>query len=159
MARTREATINQALPAIGGRNLNGREVELPRDLAGRGGVLVLGFSPLAAPDDEAWARWIAKRLHGRLPVYLVVVVEGPRFLSPVVEGMLKRRADERLYPFALIRFDPKKCDRKRFGLVHDARALVLLVDARGHIRWESDAGFSEAEAARLEAAIEASSPP
>lgn len=148
MANLRSSTVGQALPAIGGRNLNGEEVSLPGALAGRPAVVILGFSPLAAADDEAWARRLAG---GRVPVYLVVVVEGPRFLSPVIEGMLKSQADPRLYPFALIRFDPKKAERRRFGLIHDRKALVLLVDGDGLIRFESDAGFSEAEAGRLEA--------
>lgn len=148
MANLRNSTVGQALPAIGGRNLNGEQVTLPGDLAGGPAVVILGFSPLAAADDEAWARRLAG---GRVPVYLVVVVEGPRFLSPVIEGLLRRQADPRLYPFALIRFDPKRAERQRFGLVHDRRALVLLVDGDGVIRFESDAGFSEAEAAALEA--------
>ncbi|MFP5504274.1 MAG: hypothetical protein ACLGIN_17450, partial [Candidatus Sericytochromatia bacterium] len=122
MASVRNTTVGQGMPAIGGRNLNGEEVSLPGALAGRPGVVILGFSPLAAADDEAWARRLAG---GRLPVYMVVVVEGPRFLSPVIEGMLKSQADPRLYPFALIRFDPRRTERQRFGLVHDRRALVL----------------------------------
>jgi hypothetical protein len=153
--RAAASLAGSPFPALDCHTLDGAPMRLPTSLDGRPALLMLGLSPFAAGDAEAWARWAAQRYAGTpLQLYLVVVVEGPRFLAPVIDGIFRAQTDPALRAHALTAYDPKKATRARLGVTRDRRTQLYLLDAHGRIAWSAGEGFAPERASELARQVE-----
>lgn len=139
------------IPAVHGTSLTGAPVELPGVLAGKVGVLVVGFSKDSRDPVAAWGRRLAGAYKGS-PVVLYyempMLAEVPRLLRGVVVRSMKKEVPERAQP----RFVPITEDEARWkslaGYEKGDEAYVLVVDGGGVVRWRGhgaadDVAFAE----------------
>lgn len=104
--------VGQVLPAVEGRSLADKPVELPAAVSGRAVVLFVVYDRAAHDDVRPWADTVARDLPGVLPMEVGVV------LSPWL-GMQRERL------FLALQDRTPKLLRPGVVLLHDDDAAVL----------------------------------
>jgi len=148
------------MPLLAGKNLNGEVRSLPADFRGKPGVLVAGFSMGSRADATAWATKIAHQhaSKGNLDAYVLVVVEAPAFIEPLVAAAMRAGQPADLYKWGMTVMDPDRALRAQLGVVDDAKGQIVLVGPDGKVRWATGEGYSAARWAAFEQALAAMAP-
>ncbi len=151
-APCRAASASPALPDGGripdlhGTTLAGQPVDLPKMLAGRPAVLILGFSRDAQAEATAWGKRLAVDFYASPDVlyYELPMLGGvPRLMRGFVMHEIAKEVSDR----GKAHFVPVVNDEARWRqLAHvrsDREAYVLLVDGQGEVRWVTSGALTE----------------
>ncbi|HEY0795247.1 MAG TPA: hypothetical protein VGD64_05655 [Acidisarcina sp.] len=130
----------QKIPETHAKTLAGNVANLPADLHGKLGVLVLGFSKKSSDECHGWDDQISRDFGGsaRIVYYEMPVLED---VPGMIRGMVVRGIRNGLTPAARARFLPVLQDEAawkaaaQFGPADDA--YVLIVDETGAVKWRT----------------------
>lgn len=130
----------QSIPAIHGRSFAGKDVNLPLDLKGKFGVLVVGFSKTSGENAKVWGQAITGDLNNnpQIVYYQIPVLAGvPSIIRGVVlQGMrLAMTAAEQAHFVPALQDEVKWKEAVHFTSPDDAYVLVLNSD--GTILWRA----------------------
>lgn len=153
-----QKTDADVLPHIEGETLSGKPITLPDAAHGHFALLTIGFSHKSGEATRAWGI----RFHqdfgadSRYVVYLVAELEdAPRFIrGMILSGMRKGTpVPERDHFVTLFHGE---ADLKKFvGFSGPDDAYLLLLDAKGTVRWLGHGLFRDGDYAALQAAAKA----
>lgn len=137
------------IPPTRATALDGHSVGLPQDLHAPATVLILGFGRHSQDATTAWEKPVRTQLFksGSLDFYdMAMISEVPGFVRPMVMRAIKGKVPDVLKPHFLPLIDNEDAWKRVAGYADDQpdAAYVMLVDASGHVRWESHAAFSPA---------------
>ena len=144
--------VGETLPSVRGDSLDGQEVRLPEDLAGRPAVLIVGYVQDSQFDAD---RWLYGFLQSQTPVqlYEVPTIKGfvPGLISGTIdEGMRSGIPSEDWSSVATLYGDDARRIVALTGNEKPRNVRVLLLDAEGIIRWFHDRGFSAGKLLELD---------
>jgi hypothetical protein len=142
--------LGARFPTVHGIALSHDDVVFPDDLAGDSGVLLVGFRRGMQADMDQWLDYLWRNspdLH---------VYEVPCMLSniwrPVIhalESAMRAIVPHRLWPKVVNVYDHGCRVRDFIGDNGSVHAHVILIDAKGIVRWFDADGFSDEGAAEL----------
>ncbi len=141
-----DAGSGERIPAVKGTTFAGQAVELPKDLQGKAGVLVVGFSQGSRAAVTEWGKRLAVDYYGSPTVayYEMPVLAGvPRLLRGWVTGKIKDSVSERGKVHFLPVLENEEAWRTAVHYKGSDDAYVLVVDGQGRVRWQTQGGFSE----------------
>lgn len=147
----------RVIPAASGTALDGRAINLPRDLAPRATVLILGFTQHSQDPTTAWE--IATRNSLAVPgiTYfdMPFLEDAPAFIRPLIVRSIRRQVPEAVKPrfLPLTAGEPAWKQAAQFSSAAPDAAYVLLVDGTGTIRWQTHSPCSPALFAQLAKAV------
>jgi hypothetical protein len=154
IASTANATT---IPAAQGTALDGHSVILPRDLAGRATILILGFTQHSSDNTTAWQKSVGTSLaHGPAINYfdMPFLQEAPSFIRPLIVRSIRKQVPDEIKP----RFVPLTAGEDLWKQITgytpaaaDA-AYVLLVDRSGNVLWQTHEAYSQSRFNELAAA-------
>lgn len=128
----------QKIPETHAQTLAGDNANLPADLRGKTGVLVLGFSKKSSSESHSWDEQINRELGGN-PRTLFYIMPVLADVPGVFRGMILRGMRKDLSPAAQAHFLPVVQNEAawkaaaEFGPGDDA--YVLIVDESGTVKW------------------------
>jgi hypothetical protein len=126
------------IPEIQGTTFAGTEVELPQALAGKVGVLVIGFTRGSQDNARSWGELLARRYpqDSKVAYYeLPVLAAVPTLLRGWVVGRIRQSVAEPFRAHFLPVLDhAAQWKQIACGPVTDS-ACVLVVDDSGNVRW------------------------
>lgn len=133
-----DASRTARIPALQGTTFAGTRVELPQALAGKVGVLVLGFTRESQDNARTWGKLLAGRYpedSGVAYYELPVVASVPTLLRGWVVGRIRQSVAEPARAHFLPVLDhAAQWKRIACGESNDT-ACVLVVDGSGTVRW------------------------
>ncbi|MCE7883980.1 MAG: hypothetical protein DYH08_09005 [Actinobacteria bacterium ATB1] len=129
------------LPTIMGRNLEGHDVALPSDLAGRPVVLLVAFRMWQQRDVDRWVTELAPLADAGLTVVEVPVISWSwtRLRRFIDGGMAKSIPDRGVRERTITVYDDVGSVSKKLGIGTTSRVTAVLLDAGGRIAARSDA--------------------
>jgi hypothetical protein len=135
-----------------GETLSGKRIILPDDARGKIALLSIGFSKKSGEATRAWGDHFKKDFGAdpRYAVYPVAVLEeAPRFVRGMILGGMRRGTPASEQDRFVILFQGE-ADWKRFvSYSGPDEAYLLLIDAKGEIRWRGHGLFRAADYAAL----------
>ncbi|MBD3367154.1 MAG: hypothetical protein GF405_03125 [Candidatus Eisenbacteria bacterium] len=153
------ADTTRVFPDVGGRNLEGREFQLPGDLEGELNLLMIAFQRQHQSLVDSWmpaaAAWAAS--HPRLHYYeLPTISSGYRLFRGFIDGGMRGGiADVEARERTITLYLDKDAFRSALGLADEETIYVLLVDPGGTVFELVEGPYSEEKALSLERGIEA----
>lgn len=152
-----DARSQTRIPVTQGTSFAGTAVNLPGDLRGKVGVLVLGFSKTSGDVCKGWGQHLAASYENS---HDVVYYQMPELESvpKLVRGMVLRSMKSSVPQSDQAHFMPIFSDEAawksvaRFGNADDA--YVLVVDGDGKVLWQTSGHVSEAAFAGLKQQVE-----
>ena len=160
-ALAQTAPDSSRIPEVHATNLTGQQIDLPAQLKGRTGVLILGFSKEARIPTRTWGLRLAKDYFSSPTVsyFEMPVLAGvPRLLRGMVLKQIAAEVSDRGKPH----FVPITADESRWrALAHYSQpdaAYLLVVDSSGHVRDTFSGPLTDTSYTRLQQAITAASP-
>ena len=151
------ASPASTIPSFNGVSLAGSPVQLPGDLHGGLGILVLGFSKGSRDGVTAWGRRLQTLYASSTSVRfyeMAMLADVPRLVRGVVERTLR----DSMPPAAQARFlpltDHEAAWRKvtHYGKPDDP--YVLLVDGQGRVLWQAEGDASNQAYTALQQQVE-----
>jgi hypothetical protein len=145
------------IPAAQGIALDGHSVLLPRDLAGRATILILGFTQHSSDNTTAWQKSVGTSLaNGPAINYfdMPFLQEAPSFIRPLIVRSIRKQVPDEIKS----RFVPLTAGEDAWkqisGFTPSAAdaAYVLLVDRSGNVLWQTHEAFSQTRFDELAAA-------
>ncbi len=139
--------ISQQIPAVHGTSFTGVPVNLPQGLAGKVGVLVIGFSQGSRDAVTVWGKRLASDFYDSPTVAyyeMPVLASVPRFMRGFVAGKIKASVSERGKPHFVPLNDHEPEWRSLVHFQAPDDAYLLLVDDHGEVRWRTQGPFTEA---------------
>ncbi len=147
------------IPPIDATALDGHTVSLPAALPGRATVLILGFGRHSADATTAWEKPIRSQLAhppaiGFYDMAMLAAI--PSFAHSFALHALRKQVPDVLKPNFLPLFNHEDEWKRAAGYTADQpeAAYLMLVDAKGTIRWSTHEAFSPAGFARLREAAQ-----
>jgi hypothetical protein len=150
----------EMLPRLEGRSLSGKQIVLPDDAYGKIALLVIGFTKKSSQANRAWGQRFKKDFgNDGYVVYPVAVLEDvPEFIRGLVTSGIRRGVPPEDQVYFLTLFHGE-ADLKRFvAFSAPDEAYLLLLDARGEVRWRGHGLFREQDYAILVDAAKRLSP-
>ena len=143
------------MPAVSGRTLTGREVDLPAAAGGKPAVVIFTFSRAAGRDAENWAQRLSIR-EPRVPVYTVIFLESvPRLIRGMVVSGIKSEMPPAMQDRAIILFHDEESWKEQLQVSNDGHACVTLIGADGVVQWVNSESFTDFRFSALTKEIEA----
>jgi len=149
--------LGPQIPSVHGTTLADNKVDLPEDLQGKVGILVVGFSQNSRDAVTDWGKKLANDylnspnvLYYEMPVLASV----PKMMRGFVQGRFKSSVPERGKPHFLPLTDNEMSWR---ALAHYNRPddpYILLVDGNGRVRWQSQGPPTDATYVALKQQVE-----
>ncbi len=127
------------IPEVHGSSFADTAVNLPEDLKGRPGVLVVGFSQGSRDAVTAWGKRLAvDYLKSDSVVYyeMPVLAAVPRMLRGFVMGRIKASVSEPARPHFVPLLDDEAAWRRVAQYKEADAAYVLVIDGQGLVRWQ-----------------------
>ncbi len=146
-------TGSMRVPAVHGVTLSGERVELPEAIAGKVGVLVVGFSQASREQAGAWGGRLAGdyRTSTAVTYYEMPVLAGvPRLLRGWVLRKIAAEVPDRAKNKFLPIYDHEGEWKSAAGYGKVEDAYVLLVDSSGLVRWRCEGEASDASYGELQ---------
>jgi hypothetical protein len=145
------------IPELHGTSFTNQQVNLPQDLQGKAGILVIGFSQGSREAVTAWGKRLAADYSDSPSVkfYELPVLAGvPKFMRGFVAGKIKNSVSDRGRPHFVPITENEAGWR---ALTHYERgddACVLVVDGQGMVVWQNQGGFSESSYGAMKERVE-----
>jgi hypothetical protein len=148
----------QVIPPVHGATFSGSPVDLPADLRGKVGVLVIGFSQGSRGDVTVWGKRLAEDYYDSPAVLyyeMPVLASVPKLMRGFVTGRIKAEVSDRgkTHFLPLDDHEPEWRTLTHYAVPDDA--YVLLVDSSGVIRWQEHGPATDAAYAALRQQVEA----
>jgi carbon monoxide dehydrogenase subunit G len=147
----------EALSALSGRSLDGRDYELPGDLTKPYNLLVVAFRREQQTVVDRWLPWLTERERGRADIAVYELPVLPSTYSPVrwfIDGGMTRGIPD---PAARARTITVYTDVQKvvenLGLAGTDTIAVLVVERSGRILACEHGGFEQEKAERLATAL------
>jgi len=149
----------EVFPAVTGTALDGTEVSLPEDFAGKKTVLLVGYVMEAQFDCD---RWILGLLQAETPVALVEVptIDGmvPGMFSGFIDDGMRGGIPEEDWGSVVTVYDDADAIVALTGKDGSRNARVLLLDEQGRVLWFHDRGYSARKLLELDALVRPAQP-
>jgi ATP10 protein len=151
-------THNERIPTTHGTSFAGTAVNLPGDLRGKVGILVVGFSKSSGDVCKVWGQHLAttyENSHDAMYFQMPELESVPK----LVRGMVLRSMKSSVPQWDQSHFMPIFSDEAvwksvtRFGNPDDA--YVLVVDGDGKVLWQTSGTFTDAGFSALKEQVEA----
>jgi hypothetical protein len=140
-------------PSVTGRDLNGRTLQLPKDLAGDVDLLFVAFVRGQQADVDTWNSFAdtAKTKYPQLKVYeLPVLSRGIGFMRAFIDGGMRNAiADESARASTVTLYIDKPAFRKALDIDTEEQITVLLVKRDGSVLWRAQGRYDAAKAPDL----------
>ena len=156
-ANAQPATVAAKVPEVHGTSFADQPINLPHDLQGKVGVLVLGFTQGSRDAVTAWGKRLTADYFSSQSVQyyeMPVLASVPRFMRGFVTGKIKGAVSDRAKP----RFVPITENETGWRtLTHYDRgddAYLVLVDGTGAVLWQTHGAFEEASYTAMKAHLE-----
>jgi hypothetical protein len=137
-----------AIPATTGTSLDGHAVSLPRDLAPRATIFILGFSKHSQDPTTTWEKAVRSSLSGPGINYfdMPFLEDAPRFVRPMILRGIQKQVPDIVKPHFIPLTTGQAAWKQAAAFSADApdAAYVLLVDRSGTILWQTHAPYSTA---------------
>ncbi len=154
--RAQTATVR--IPPVHGTLLSGEKLNLPEELKGTVGVLVLGFSRASGDVVAQWGKRLARDYNGVGDV-LYCEMSVLESVPGILRGYVVRKISEAVPAVAKGHFLPVLDHEKEWkaaaGFKISDDAYVLVVDSAGVIRGRVQGGATDANFAELKRQVEA----
>ncbi len=150
----------QTIPSLSGTTFAGAKVKLPDALAGKVGVLVVGFSQGSREAVTVWGKRLAADYFDSPAVayYEMPVLAGaPGFMRGFIAGRIKAEVSDRGKVHFLPVYEDERSWRKvcAYSSAHADDAYVLLVDGSGQVVWKTQGPASDAAYEAVRAKVDA----
>ena len=138
-------SLSETIPPLRGQSFADAKVDLPADLHGRAGILVIGFSKKSSVQTKQWNDAILRE-YGSDPhlVYYeaAVLADVPSlFRGTIVKSIRNNMSPAERAHFVPILQDASKWrDAAHFASSDDA--YVLIIDSTGQIQWRAHGPFT-----------------
>ncbi len=145
------------IPDVRGTSFSGQAVNLPTDLKGRVGVLVVGFSQGSRDAVKDWGVRLSADYEGSAAVvfYEMPVLAGvPRLLRGYVTGKIKDSVSERGRPHFVPILQDEAGWRTVTGYSGGDDAYVVVMDGAGVVRWQTHERVTDKTYFKLQRAVE-----
>lgn len=146
--------IDEAFPAVGGTGLDGTSWTLPEDLAGAPAVLLVGYAQNAQFDGD---RWLLGLMQAEFDTRILEVptIEGvlPGMFAGSIDNGMRKGIPEEDWATVVTVYDDAGPIVALTGDENPNNMRVLLLDAKGKIRWFHDRGYSAAKLMELKATL------
>ena len=145
------------IPELHGTSFTNQPVNLPQDLQGKVGILVIGFSQGSREAVTAWGKRLAADYSDSPSVkfYELPVLAGvPRFMRGLVAGKIKNSVSDRGKPHFVPITENEAGWR---ALTHYQRgddACILVVEGQGSVVWQNQGSFSESSYVAMREQVE-----
>jgi hypothetical protein len=150
-------TEHAVFPTVQARNLNGRTLALPADLAGTLNVLLIAFRRDHQQLIDAWFPALEPLLaaHPNLCAYeLPVIAGGYTLVRPFIDGgMAGAIPSPAVRERTLTVYTDVKRFRAALQINSPATITILLVDRNGQISWRGTGAYTAEQGAGLAQAI------
>jgi hypothetical protein len=128
------------IPSVHGTTFANDKVDLPEDLQGKVGILVVGFSTDSRDAVTAWGKKLAADyfnspnvLYYEMPMLASV----PKMMRGFVQNRIKASVSDRGRPHFLPLIDNEMSWRALAHYNKPDDPYILLVDGNGRVRWQS----------------------
>lgn len=145
------------IPEVRGTSFANQPVNLPQDLKGKAGILVVGFTQGSRDALTAWGKRLAADYYDSPAVayYELPVLAGvPRLMRGFVTGRIRSSVPER----GRVHFVPILENEAAWKALTQYKsgddAYVLVVDGSGIVKWQTHATFSEGIYATMKGQVE-----
>jgi hypothetical protein len=150
-----------AFPEIAGEALSGKPIVLPAVAAPQAAVVAFSFSRAGGNDSQKWIDRLSREFPpGRAPeTYVVIMLESvPALFRGMALSGIKSGMPAALQSRTLVSYQDEELWKKRLLVTSTSKSYVVLLDARGLIRWTGSNGLNDADYERLKDEL-ASLPP
>ena len=151
-----------AFPAASGHNLNGRAVEVPRDLKGSANLVYVAFLPAQQAQVDSWepfAAEMARRFPGfhayQLPIVSSTYTIFRGYLDNVMRGAI---ADTEARESTITLFLNKGAFERALGIASEREISVFLITPSGEILWRSTGPYDASNPPDLEKIVGGAAP-
>jgi hypothetical protein len=136
--------MTELFPTVTGKRLDGKKVELPKDLGASPAILIVGYKQNSQFDID---RWLLGLYDSKVetPVYEIPTVVGmfPGMMSKRIDEGMKSGIPEELWVSVVTVYKGEAKKVVRFTGNEDAlNARVMLLDGKGNVRFFHDRGYS-----------------
>jgi hypothetical protein len=145
------------IPSVHGTTFSDNKVDLPEDLQGKVGILVVGFSTGSRDAVTDWGKKLAADyfdspnvLYYEMPVLASV----PKMMRGFVQGRIKSSVSDRGKPHFLPLIDNEMSWRALAHYNKPDDPYILLVDGNGRVRWQSQGPPTDATYATLKQQVD-----
>ena len=147
------------VPELHGKSFTDQPVNLPRDLQGKVGVLVIGFTQGSRDAVTAWAKRLATDYYDSPAVAyynLPVTAAVPKFMRGYVTSKIRESVSDRGRPHFVPITEDEAGWKALTHYQHGDDAYVVVVDGEGKALWQTHDPFSETTYAGMKARVEES---
>jgi len=151
------ADTSAQIPEVRGTSFTDQPVNLPKDLHGKVGVLVVGFTQSSRDAVTAWGKRLAVDYYDTPAVayYELPVLAGvPRFMRGLVMGKIKSSVSDRGKPHFVPILENEAAWRALTQYKNGDDAYIVVVDGQGMVRWQAHDAFTEGSYAVMKAKVE-----
>jgi len=145
-----------SFPVVSGINLNGRTIEIPRELEGGRRVVIVAFEQRQQAEVDTWIKGLEEdlRANSDLKLYeLPVIYEGSAaFRFWVNNGMRSGITDETARNRTITVYTDREKFYAALGVRQDT-ITTFLIDTAGKIVWRADGASTPEALASLRSAI------
>jgi hypothetical protein len=145
-------------PLLAGRDLENKEVLVPRDLHGQARLLIVAFERWHQLLVDSWSTTLAAlgEEHPELEVWEIPTLSsGYRpFRSFIDGGMRAGIPDPQARRHTITVYTSLRDVRRRLGLSHLDTIRLYLLDADGDVVWSGSGSVDESQAAGLDLALQ-----
>jgi hypothetical protein len=144
-------------PSVAGHDLNGRPLQLPKDLAGDVDLLFVAFVRGQQSDVDSWKSFAeaARAKHPNLTAYeLPVLPRGISLMRGFIDGGMRGAIkDEGARATTVTLYLDKAAFRKALGIESEDRIAILLVKRDGTVLWKGSGRYDPGKAPDLDALL------
>jgi hypothetical protein len=144
-------------PSVSGRDLNGRDLRLPKDLAGDVDLLFVAFVRGQQADVDSWKSFAdaAQKSRPNLKVYeLPVLSRSISLIRGFIDGGMRNAIkDEAARAATVTLYIDKPPFRHALGIENEDQIAVLLVRRGGRVLWKGIGRYDAAKAPDLDALL------
>jgi hypothetical protein len=133
-------SVGRRIPAVHGTTFSDAKVDLPEDLNGKVGILVVGFSQGSRDGVTVWGKKLAADFYDSPTVAyyeMPCLASVPKFMRGFVEGRIKASVSDRGKPHFLPFTDDETSWRALVHYSSPDAPYILLVDGAGTVRWQT----------------------
>ena len=136
--------LNETFPSVLGTNLEGAEVDLPKDIKGKHAILLIGYIQNAQFDID---RWILGFTDSKVSfdIYEIPTIPGmfPRMLSGYIDNGMRSGIPKELWEDVITVYGKGAKKITSFtGNERPLNARVIVLDPEGKVIFFHDRGYS-----------------
>jgi hypothetical protein len=157
LASTLGAQAPARFPEVRSETLEGKNVTLPRDFAGRRNILFIAFERKQQDDVDTWVPFVKQTLasHADVDYYELPTIKKMIGLMKwtINKGMAGGIADKTAREHTLTLYLDKAPFKQALGITDERVIHILVVDREGVVLWRTTGRFSPEVGAQLAQAL------